>query len=288
MSKKVIIDTDIGDDIDDALALALAINSPEIEILGVTTVYGQVKTRAKLVAKILEEYGLQHIPVVPGFSKPILNPEPKHVPNQAKVLKDKEVFNNILDTKVVSFYEDIIDSERKVYIITIGAMTNLAVFLLNNPEMKNKIEVISMAGSVYYPRVEYNVRCDPEAASIVFNSGVNLTLIPLDVTLRCRMNESIVSSFYTSKKHEVILLSHYLKYWQEHTHCIPILHDPLAVAVLIRESFVKTKSEKIHVELCGTKTKGLLIPGNGSSEIKVAYDVNVEDFMDFFKERVLE
>ncbi|MCD6563785.1 MAG: nucleoside hydrolase [Thermoproteales archaeon] len=287
MPLKVIIDTDIGDDIDDALALALAVNSPEIELLGVTTVYGKVDIRAKLAAKILKEYKLSYIPIAKGFSKPLINPEPIHVPNQAKVLKPDETFSNILDNDAVSLFKEIVESEKEVYIITIGAMTNLATFILQYPELAKRIKVISMAGSVYYPRVEYNIRCDPEAARIVFDSGINITLVPLDITLRCRMDDNLLNKFYSSKKREVSLLAKYLKYWQEFTHRIPILHDPLAIAVSYVRNIVKIKSEKIYVELGGEKARGIIIPNIGSSTINVAYDVDNVRFLKLFEERVL-
>ena len=86
---KVLIDTDIGDDIDDALALALALNSPELDIVGITTVYGKTDARARLAAKILEMYGRDDIPVAMGSSKPLVNPEPKYFPKQALIIDKK-------------------------------------------------------------------------------------------------------------------------------------------------------------------------------------------------------
>lgn len=76
---KALIDTDIGDDIDDALAIAFALNSSELDIVGITTVYGRTNLKARLVAKILEKYGKNSIPVTMGSPKPIVNPEPKYL-----------------------------------------------------------------------------------------------------------------------------------------------------------------------------------------------------------------
>ncbi len=89
---------------------------------------------------------------MPGFSKPLIGSEPRHIPNKAKVLRKREEFKNIHKKNVISFLKDIVDSEKEVYVITIGAMTKLTVFLLSYPEMRNKVKVISMAGSVYYSR----------------------------------------------------------------------------------------------------------------------------------------
>lgn len=99
---KVLIDTDIGDDIDDALALALALNSPELDIVGITTVYGKTDARARLAAKILEMYGRDDIPVAIGSSKPLVNPEPKYFPKQALII-DKKFFPNIVRDNAVEF-----------------------------------------------------------------------------------------------------------------------------------------------------------------------------------------
>ena len=287
MSKKVIIDTDIGDDIDDALALALALSSSELEVLGVTTVYGRVDIRAKLAAKLLKAYKKQHIPVAKGFPKPIINPELSHLPYYGDVVSDNEKFPNIVDRHAVDLIEEIVESEKEVTLITIGAMTNVAIFLLKNPHLKSRIKIVSMAGYVYYPRAEYNVACDPEAAHIVLSSGVNVTLVPLDVTLKCRMPDRIYNKFFTSKRNEVSVVASYIRSWRRYCKANPLLHDPLAVTVSFNEEVVKLRKENVSVELRGEKTRALTIPGQGEKNVRVAYEVGVEKFLKIFEERIL-
>lgn len=287
MPRKVIIDTDIGDDIDDALALALALSSPELEILGVTTVYGRVDIRAKLAAKLLKAYKKQHIPVARGFSKPIINPEPNHLPYYGDVVSDNEIFPNIVDRHAIDLIEEIVESEKEVTLITIGAMTNAAIFLLKNPHLKSRIKIISMAGYVYYPKAEYNITCDPEAAHIVLSSGVDVTLVPLDVTLKCRMTADIFNRFFTSKKEEVSVVASYIKSWRRYCNAYPLLHDPLAITVSFNEEVVKLRKENVSVELRGKKSRALTIPGQGEKNVRVAYEVDVEKFLRIFEEKIL-
>lgn len=287
MPRKVIIDTDIGDDIDDALALALALSSPELEILGVTTVYGRVDIRAKLAAKLLKAYKKQHIPVARGFSKPIINPEPNHLPYYGDVVSDNEIFPNIVDRHAIDLIEGIVESEKEVTLITIGAMTNAAIFLLKNPHLKSRIKIISMAGYVYYPKAEYNITCDPEAAHIVLSSGVDVTLVPLDVTLKCRMTADIFNRFFTSKKEEVSVVASYIKSWRRYCNAYPLLHDPLAITVSFNEEVVKLRKENVSVELRGKKSRALTIPGQGEKNVRVAYEVDVEKFLRIFEEKIL-
>jgi len=287
MPRKVIIDTDIGDDIDDALALALALSSSELEILGVTTVYGRVDIRAKLAAKLLKAYKKQHIPVARGFSKPIINPEPSHLPYYGDVVSDNENFPNIVDRHAIDLIEEIVESEKEVTLITIGAMTNAAIFLLKNPHLKSRIKIISMAGYVYYPKAEYNIACDPEAAHIVLSSGVDVTLVPLDVTLKCRMTADIFNRFFTSKKEEVSVVASYIKPWRRYCNAYPLLHDPLAITVSFNEEVVKLRKENVSVELRGEKSRALTIPGQGEKNVRVAYEVDVEKFLRIFEEKML-
>jgi len=287
MPRKVIIDTDIGDDIDDAFALALALSSSELEILGVTTVYGRVDIRAKLAAKLLKAYKKQHIPVARGFSKPIINPEPSHLPYYGDVVSDNENFPNIVDRHAIDLIEEIVESEKEVTLITIGAMTNAAIFLLKNPHLKSRIKIISMAGYVYYPKAEYNIACDPEAAHIVLSSGVDVTLVPLDVTLKCRMTADIFNRFFTSKKEEVSVVASYINPWRRYCNAYPLLHDPLAITVSFNEEVVKLRKENVSVELRGEKSRALTIPGQGEKNVRVAYEIDVEKFLRIFEEKML-
>ena len=287
---KVIIDTDIGDDIDDALALALALSSKELELLGVTTVYRNVKLRAMLASKLLKLYGRGDIPVAMGFSNPLIEDAIPRDPPQAKALDLSEDYPNIVNKHAVEFLREIIENENEVTIITIGPLTNIAVLLRMYPHLIDKTNLIVMGGYLSYPMAEYNIKCDPEAAYIVFNSHPRITMIGLDVTLKCAMYDDMLEKLTSSSDPRLRFLSKLYKYWCESSHMqVPIMHDPLAVVVSFRRDLVSLFPYSVKVELFGRHTRGLTIPiQNANQEVEVALEVKVDDFMELYTRRVLE
>ena len=284
---KVLIDTDIGDDIDDALALALALNSPELDIVGITTVYGKTDARARLAAKILEMYGRDDIPVAMGSSKPLVNPEPKYFPKQALII-DKKFFPNIVDDNAVEFIVKMISKYRNLTIVTIGPETNLAKAFLKNPDIFKNVRIVMMAGYIENPFSEYNVRCDPEATSIILSiKNISKILVGLDVTLRCSMNKYMIKKFYRDNRKEIKFLSRLIEIWMRYSNRPPILHDPLAIATSFNKNIVKIKSMHLEVDL--KNHRGVLYQVlDKKPNIDVAIDVDVDRFMNLFMKRIFE
>lgn len=284
---KVLIDTDIGDDIDDALALALALNSPELDIVGITTVYGKTDARARLAAKILEIYGRDDIPVAMGSSKPLVNPEPKYFPKQALII-DKKFFPNIVDDNAVEFIVKMISKYRNLTIVTIGPETNLAKAFLKNPDIFKNVRIVMMAGYIENPFPEYNVRCDPEATSIILSiKNISKILVGLDVTLRCSMNKYMIKKFYRDNRKEIKFLSRLIEIWMRYSNRPPILHDPLAIATSFNKNIVKIKSMHLEVDL--KNHRGVLYQVlDKKPNIDVAIDVDVDRFMNLFMKRIFE
>ncbi|HDJ89730.1 MAG TPA: nucleoside hydrolase [Thermoprotei archaeon] len=284
---KVLIDTDIGDDIDDALALALALNSPELDIVGITTVYGKTDVRARLAAKILEIYGRDDIPVAIGSSKPLVNPEPKYFPRQALAV-DKHFFPNIVEENAVDFILETVSKYRELTIIMIGPETNLAKALLMKPKIFNNIKIVMMAGYVSQPFPEYNVKCDPEATSIILSKNFPKILVGLDVTLKCSMNKNMVKEFRRSRHKGVKFLSKLIDIWMSYSNHFPILHDPLAIAVSFDRSIVELKPMYLEVELENPSNRGIIyLVSNREPNIDVSINVDVNRFMNMFRNRVL-
>lgn len=285
--KKVIIDTDIGDDVDDALALAFALSSPELDILAVTTVHGRVDIRAKLASKILKTYGKPNIPVAMGVRKPLLNPEPTHIPNQAPVIENDE-FPNIIRKRAPNLIVETLEREKDVTLITLGPLTNIALALLENKEAFKHAKLVVMGGCITKPIAEYNIKSDPEAAAIVLNSGLPITLVGLDVTLKCEMTDSMLKLIDIGDKPQVKLLKEFLKFWMRTHKRRPILHDPLAVAVSFNRELVKIARKCVTVELWGRYTRGytVILPSE-ELNIDVCIDVNYQEFLELYKRRVL-
>ncbi len=291
----IVLDTDIGDDIDDALALLLALKSPELNVKAILTVCGDVETRAMLALRIMEEMNVRDIPVKAGSSKPLLESRPTDKPNQAVALEGWE--SRLLDRwrghyrmSVADFIASFIEeSKGETVIVSVGPLTNIALALASNPWIVDKARLVMMGGCFSRQVAEYNIRRDPEAARIVFESGIPLTMVGLDVTLKCIMNDKQIEAFKSSKLREVRFVSKMMDAWM---HCAksrnPILHDPLAVAVSFTENFVTVKPMRISVEVRGEYTRGFTVPVEGAPNANVCVDVKNDAFLDFYMKRVLE
>ena len=245
----IILDTDIGTDIDDAFALALIINSPELELLGVTTVAGDTQARARLAAKLLWEAGgaWRQVPVYAG--------EPgKPQPIEQTRWADGFTSPALHMSGAVDFMSTEINQQPgKVTIMAIGELTNVAALLKSDPGIAKRIKLISlMGGSVARgygpdskPEAEWNIKSNPEAAQSVFSSGVPLLVAPLDVTAMLQLDAAgrrRVFTHLTPLTNALTILYHL---WGNET---PTLFDPMAVAMLIDSSMCETKQLAIEVD----------------------------------------
>ncbi len=195
--KKIILDCDPGHD--DMIAIMLAATREEIELLGITTVAGN-QTGEKTfqnALKVLTLINKKYIKVARGFDKPILRelitaPKIHGVSGlDGANLPSPEV--EPLKIHAVDFIiETLLKSEEKIYIVPTGPLTNIAISLIKEPKIKEKIEKIVLMGGAIYdsnitPSAEFNIYVDPEAAKIVFNSQVPIVMIGLDVTNKAQI-----------------------------------------------------------------------------------------------------
>ncbi|HEX8833537.1 MAG TPA: nucleoside hydrolase, partial [Abditibacteriaceae bacterium] len=232
----LVLDTDIGDDIDDALALALALNSPEIELRGVTTVFRDAPRRTILVKQLLNLMNRSDIPVAAGTSIPLLQPWSAIPHGGANLGKQFEALGpNALPESGPHAIEFLVgqihlaaSQGQRLTIAAIGPLTNIALLFSVYPEVVTLCDLLIMGGkwSEAYP--EWNIVCDPEAAAMVFSSGASITMVGLDVTLQCVLSDSQVADFSTANKPHTLFLADLIALWAH-----PItLHDPLTLLVL--------------------------------------------------------
>jgi inosine-uridine nucleoside N-ribohydrolase len=211
-----LIDTDIGDDIDDALALALALCSPEIELLGVTTVFGDTQKRALLAAHVLRVFGREDIPVASGQQVPLLlRHRPSGVPQAA-----------MLDTCVTSYElssysgpELIIQAATthhgNLILLCLGPLTNVATALIIEPRLFLAIRnIVTVGGTSGFPFPEWNVRSDAQAAKIILASGIPVTLLGWNVTKRWQLRESDIEKLHYQNSPQTRLLSQLIAVWK--------------------------------------------------------------------------
>ncbi|MCH1624569.1 nucleoside hydrolase [Ferdinandcohnia quinoae] len=304
--KKVIFDVDTG--IDDALAMAYALNSPELQVLGFTTCFGNVSveeaTRNTLAILELME---KSVPVYAGAAKPLVR-EPRE--GYAKRVHGEDGLGNVLDfnpttkAEVMSAADFIIEQVKKlpheITIIAVGPLTNLMLAIQKEPEIKSLIkEVVIMGGAVYVPGnktpyAEANIITDPEAAEIVLSSGMPITLVGLDVTLQTllpkstlgkwRETNSVVAQFFAN------MTEFYMDFYESNYPGIGGcgLHDPLAVGVAIDSSFVETKTVNVRVITEGEEV-GKTVPNlEVEPKVQVCTEVDADRFVQHFLERVIK
>ena len=279
----LILDTDIGTDIDDAFALALVINSPELELLGVTTVAGDTQARARLAAKMLWEAGGRWRDV-PVYAGPPGKPQPIDQTRWANGFSSPALH---MSGAVDFMRTEINRRPGRVTLIAIGELTNVAALLKSDPSMAKKIKLIAMMGGSIArgygpdskPDAEWNIKSNPEAAETVFSSGVPLLMAPLDVTAMLQLDAAgrrRVFTHLTPLTNALTILYHL---WGNET---PTLFDPMAVAMLIDPNICETQQLAIEVDGQGftrvTKDK----PANA----RVGMQTDPKKFFDFYLSRV--
>jgi purine nucleosidase/pyrimidine-specific ribonucleoside hydrolase len=239
----VILDTDIGDDIDDAFALALIRALEPIQLVGVTTVYRDTLARAKMVARYLDSVGDLHTPVRMGETYPYQEPL-KTLPNEPDTTGKPCSYDEGCDHYVIdneSAVDFIIRTAHsyagELVLVPIGALTNIARAFEKDPSIKPLIKkIVMMSGWFTNHAPEWNVIVDPEAADLVYGSGVPIEAIGLDVTLQCTFEQDLLDELFARTDKKGQLLSHWFKMWQQATRFTKsVMHDPLAVATLVSD-----------------------------------------------------
>ncbi len=183
MPHKIIIDTDIGDDIDDAMALAYALGSPEFDILGVCTVYGDVVTRARIATRLCRAWGREDIPIIVGAARPMgfhyyWQREPGQDMSQGPAVKNDPPLKDETPRAATFIAETIRANPNEVTVITLGAMSNLGMAFCQDPELANLCHVSTMGFLNHKDRHDiaqipgWNIPYDPIAAQCVARSNV--------------------------------------------------------------------------------------------------------------------
>jgi len=293
---KIILDTDIGDDIDDALALAYA-QLCGAKLLGVTTVFRNARRRAQMASALLHALGAEDVPVRAGVDLPFVQPLPRwncdaftaeneFIPCQyLPEMQDESVSSQ----HAVDFIlETVAANPGEITLVPIGPLTNIAMAIRKAPDVMAKLRGITLMGGCFQrPQAEWNILCDPEAAHIVFSSGIPLRAVGIDLTERCRVDSSFRETLQTQTSPAAKLLHGFVTGWRKNApNDEPILHDPLAVATLFSDRFVRFAAKPIRVDLDDARGQTLATDSDSGTAAEIGVDVDEKAFLQDFCEKL--
>jgi len=285
----IILDTDIGTDIDDAFALALILSSPELNLCGVTTVGTDPWTRARIVCRFLAAAGRRDIPVAAGAL-----PQPaEEIKKQGRYAHTDGSRNSpepqpAQETAVEFLYQQLKTRPGTFTLLTIGPLTNIARLLREHPDCKPWVRrIVMMAGSVRVgykgqapPEPEWNIRCDIPAAQAVFASDIPLVIAPLDATTMLKLEEPLRQRLFRAATPLTEQVRRLYELWGERT---PTLYDPVAVALCFEERFCTMEKMRLEVD-----AKGQIRVAAGTANARVATAIRRDDFLKWYVDRVVK
>lgn len=307
MALPIILDCDPGHD--DAIAIVLALASPELDVKAITSSAGN-QTPDKTLRNVLRMLTLlqrQDIPVAGGARKPLMReliiadnvhgesgldgpalPEPDFAPQNC--------------TAVELMAKTLRESPQPVTIVATGPQTNVALLLNGHPELHNKIARIVMMGGAmvlgnWQPAAEFNIYVDPEAAEIVFQSGIPVVMAGLDVTHRAQIHDMDIERFRRVGNPVATIVAELLDFFMEYHKDAKWgftgapLHDPCTIAWLLKPELFTSVERWVGVETQGKYTQGMTVVDyyfltGKQPNTTVLLDVDREGFVDLLAERL--
>src|ERR1017187_2847320 len=284
--EKIIIDTDIGDDVDDAFALALAVKSPELQVLGVTTTFGDTEARAKIVDRFLGEVGRAEIPVMAGKSTATKNPMSQRKYRESHFAKASH------GDAVEFLLGQIRKYPGEITLIAIGPLMNVGAAIDKDAATFRKLKrVVLMGGSMRRgygdlgytapvpPMPEWNILNDVPSAQKLFAVGVPLYVMPLDST-QLKLDEVKRAFLFSQGTAVTDQLAVLYQLWGQET---PTLFDPMTLVFALRPELCPVTGMHIRVD-----AKGFTREEPGAANAQVCLDSNAENFFKFYLKRVAD
>lgn len=290
----VLYDTDIGSDIDDAVALAYLLKQPRCELLGITTVTGDTQKRAALAEIVCRASGRENVPIHAGLTGPLL-----HGPGQPEVPQYEAVkhLQHRLDYphNAVDFLRETIRSRPgEITLLAVGPMTNIAVLFALDPEIPQLLKSLVLMCGVYTANAghgpgakEWNAFVDPVATGLVYKAGVGkLVGVGLDVTEKCRMPADECRQRFTNAGWPLGIVIQMAEVWFQRSPRITF-HDPLAAALVFDPTLCTWATGRAHVyyDAAPLPLSGLTqwqVGGPEPRPHRIASVVNTERFFEHY------
>jgi inosine-uridine nucleoside N-ribohydrolase len=240
----LLLDTDIGDDVDDVFALLLAARQSQVRLLGVTTVYGDVAQRARIARKLLRLSGHHDVPVVTGHSRTLAGRDPGPVlASGVGFADDDEPAGKGANAGAVEFLIDrVMTSQEPPVLVAVGPLTNVGAALSQEPRLAARLRALIVMGGrlgADAERGEHNVNCDPEATRLVLESGARLRLGTYEITVQARLAaadaERLRATGDAACSAAAAMLDLYLQHMARSS---TAMYDPLTLTLAYSERFL--------------------------------------------------
>lgn len=307
-ARKIIIDTDPGQD--DAAAIMLALGSPELDILGITTVAGNVPlSRTSTNARIILEFcSRPEVKVFAGADRPIARPliTAEHVHGKTG-LDGPQLHEPQMPLQAQHAVDFIVETLKRepvgtVTLCTLGPLTNIALALEKAPEIAGRVRELVMMGGGFFeggnitPAAEFNIYVDPEAAAAVFGAGIPIVMMPLDVTHKVLTLKSRVEALRAIGSRPAKALVEMLDFFErfdveKYGSDGGPLHDPTVIAYLLKPELFSGRNCNVEVETASPLTAGMTVvdwwqvTGRNHNAL-VMKDVDADGFFALLTERV--
>ena len=308
MTRKIIIDTDPGQD--DAVAILLALASPELEVLGLCAVAGNVPLALTEVnaRKVAELAGRPDLPVFAGCAAPLKRPlvTAEHVHGRSG-LDGPELPPPQMPLQERHAVDFIIDTLRRepagsVTLCALGPLTNIATALARAPEIGQKLARIVLMGGAYFevgnitPAAEFNIYVDPEAAEIVLRSGVEIVMLPLDVTHKALTTRPRIEAFRALGSRVGAAVAELTDFFERFdiekygSDGAP-LHDPCVIAWLLAPELFSGRHINVEIETGSELTRGMTVADwwrvtDRPANALFIGDLDADGFYDLLTERL--
>jgi purine nucleosidase len=283
----ILLDTDIGSDIDDAVCLAYLLGQRRCDLLGITTVTGEPEQRARLADAICQAAGRAGVPIHAGAPVPLLTPVLQPDAPQARVLGRWKHRTDFAPDSAVDFLRQTIRARpHKIVLLAIGPLTNVGLLFALDPEIPRLLRGLVTMGGVFHtegpdvPQLEWNIRNDPYAAAIVYRARVAGHLsVGLDVTMQCRLAAQEWRARLKGGPLDVVADA--AEVWFE-TQSEIVFHDPLAAALIFRPDLAHYETGLVQIELATQRRRGMTHwdPAADEKPHHIAAAVEVDSFFD--------
>ena len=308
MATKILIDTDPG--IDDTMAILFALRSPELEVVGLTSVFGNtnITTTSQNALRLVELEGHGDIPVAMGAGNPLINPiaslgEFVHGPDGMGGINLPPPAGKVLPVSAARFIVDtILSHPHEITLVPVGPLTNIALALHLEPRIAELAkEVVIMGGAAFVPGNaspvgEANILNDPHAAAVVFGAPWQVTMVGLDVTMQCTMTRDYLANLGQGGNPATDLIRRVIPTYQQfHDKTYGLggdihTHDPSAVAFVVDRALFETQRLSLYVETQGL-CAGQTIPDqlgqwDGLPEVDVCRAVDAPRLLELYLERL--